>query len=154
MSAIRCSPSRGSVLAQLTEALRAPVLLRVFIPTRDRDGRPLPSRALRRWAEDRLVLLAGGATSHAGVGAWRNDRGSVERERVAIVEAHLTETLGPEEKALLLDLVASLCIEADQQGVAVAVVSGSPIFIVRRDDLVGGSIDVVPARPLEATPIG
>jgi hypothetical protein len=49
----RWIPGDGSALAQLSEAIRPHVLVRAIVPTRDREGRPLRSRALRETWEAR-----------------------------------------------------------------------------------------------------
>ncbi len=67
-------------------------------------------------------------------------------------EAHLVHALSQGEKDEFLDLIAQLCIEGNQKAVAVAIIANSPLFIVRRSDLIFGESHVVSERSLEAAP--
>lgn len=139
----------GSVLAQLSERLQPHVLVRVVVPDLVQDGRTPRSRNLLEVVEDTLSNLAGGVTSYAGIGRWRDEYGVVHREPVTVVDSHLVHELSRQAKSELCDLISWLCIEGDQKAVAVAIIQYSPLFIVRRSDLSEGEAHVVSPGSLE-----
>jgi hypothetical protein len=66
-------------------------VLVVFVPSLTRDGTPIDSEYWRNQTVETLANLFGGATSVSGVGAWRDDDGTVLREDVNIVTTFMAK---------------------------------------------------------------
>jgi hypothetical protein len=145
------------VVAELQAALRPNVLLQFATPTRTAWGEPLPSRFLRHRVERVLARFAGGSTSiktFPGIGHWIDDLGFDHGEAIALVCAHLTRYLTEVEKVQLTQLIRDVCLIGQQEGVAVALIPNSPLFVVRATEFKGVKAHVVSPQPLARTTVG
>lgn len=124
MTATSWFQGEGRARAQLLEALQPHVVVRIFVPSRDRDNRPLPLRVLGNAMEEVLTDLTGGATSLTGTGAWRDRHGQIVRERVRIIESYWPDGMDQHHRLQLLDACLTLAQKARQVCVAVAVDPG------------------------------
>jgi hypothetical protein len=128
----------GDVQAQLLEALQPHVLVRIFVPSRDRDNRPLPLRVLGREMEEHLINLTGGVTSLPAFGAWRDEQGRIVRERVRVIETYWPDGLDCHHRQQLLAACFSLAQQTHQVCVAVAVDPGQMYLLSSQDALAFG----------------
>lgn len=69
----------------------SPQCFTIYVPNKDRDGRPVSDQ--QDWIEEAIALMCeinGGATAMPPVdGAWKNERGEVIRENPVVVYSYI-----------------------------------------------------------------
>jgi hypothetical protein len=93
----------------------------VFVPSRNRSGRPLAPRKLIDRVNESLMAIAGGTTTFDGSGVWVNGSGHPLKERITVVESYLPGRLSRSVKRTLVNLLSRIAAEANQEALAVAV---------------------------------
>jgi hypothetical protein len=112
-------------------------LIRVFVPSADRFGRPLDHDRIAARVERLLLGLTSGVTAIEGSGIWRNGSTSPLRERVRILECYLPSALTARVERGFLAQVRRVARWARQDALLV-VINGAPI-LVRPDETAGGA---------------
>jgi len=104
-------------------------LLVLFIPSRDRDDRPIDQDTWRRKALEALGRLFGGATAYPkGEGVWRDDEqgGKLLFDEPIVVQCYTTERAIEENADSLRDFLVDMGTQCRQGAVG---------FVIDRDYL-------------------
>ncbi len=109
-------------------------LIRVFVPSADRFGRPLDHSRIIEAAERLLLSMATGITSIPADGAWMNGHPTPLRERVRILEAYVPRPIRPDSRRRLLAGLREIAGWANQEALLV-VIAGRPIVLEPRSQL-------------------
>lgn len=103
------------------------MLNRIYIPSKDRDGRPLGVIADKFATQAKLLLarLGGGYTAYEAIGGWNGSNGLIE-EPVTVVECfrHFT----PDQAEEIRELARQWCQLLNQEAVMI-MLDSRPEFI-------------------------
>jgi len=103
-------------------------LIRIFVPSADRFGRPLDLRSLLQHVVDHVLTFTSGVTISKGVGIWRRPDGILLRERVRVVDSYVHLGMDAPTYGRFLSGLSGIALAADQEEWLV-VVDGAPILL-------------------------
>jgi len=110
------------------EGLRPSSLIRVFVPSADRFGRPLKLQSLLRTVLRHLLTFTAGATIYKGTGFWHASTGLIIREQVWIVEAYVFPGMDANTLRRFLRGLSMIALSSGQEAWLV-VLDGTPLLL-------------------------
>ena len=109
-----------------------PCFLKIIIPSRDNEGKPLLSKSTAKWlrtAENLFKQLFGGCTIYSGVGIYDPITGELEiREEIKSVEAYCREA----DYITKLEQIEKFCVKMGKalKQESVALISSDGMTII------------------------
>jgi hypothetical protein len=136
-------PPDDPIKTDLGQALGAddstsPQCFTIYVPNKDRDGRPIPDQ--QTWVEEAIALMCeinGGATAMPPVdGAWKNEKGEVIRENPVVVYSYVAAEAFTAALPRVREFLHRLGRRTDQGEIAVEF--NGRFYHIRRYDPEGG----------------